>query len=93
MLELRLVKEMRNLAIFRWFLDAFASWMRVYMFCIEKVSKMGLFWLSLFLFILALFRLTNNLVESICFWLWDLECIVFIKEGQEKRENVRESRD
>ena len=39
---------MRNLAIFRWFLDAFASWMRVYMFYIEKVSKKGLFWLSLF---------------------------------------------
>ena len=41
MLELRLVKEMRNLAIFRWFLDAFASWMRVYMFYIEKVSEIG----------------------------------------------------
>ena len=56
MLELRLVKEMRNLAIFRWFLDAFASWMRVYMFCIEKVSKIGLFWLFLFLCYLSLFN-------------------------------------
>lgn len=48
MLELVLVVEMRNLGIFRWFLDAFASWMRVYMFYIKKVSKIGLFWLSLF---------------------------------------------
>ena len=46
---------MRNLAIFMWFLDAFASWMRVCMFCIEKVPKMGLFWLSLFLCCLSLF--------------------------------------
>lgn len=50
-----MVVEVRNLAIFRWFLDAFASWMRVYMFCIEKVSKKGLFWLSLFLCYLSLF--------------------------------------
>lgn len=45
---------MRNLGIFRWFLDAFASWMRVYMFYIKKVSKIGLFWLSLFLCYLSL---------------------------------------
>ena len=45
---------MRNLAIFRAFLDAFASWMRVYMFYIEKVSKIALFWLSLFLRYLSL---------------------------------------
>ena len=43
MFWLWLVGETRNLAIFRWFLGAFASWMRVYMFCIEKVSKKGLF--------------------------------------------------
>ena len=55
MLELGLVEGMRNLAIFWAFLDAFASWMRVYMFYIEKVSKMGLFWLSLFLCYLSLF--------------------------------------
>ena len=54
MLELWLIVEMRNLAIFRWFLDAFASWMRVYMFYIEKVSKIGFFWLSLFLCYLSL---------------------------------------
>ena len=41
MFGLGLVGEMRNLAIFRVFLDAFASWMRVYMFYIEKVSKKG----------------------------------------------------
>ena len=45
MLGLELVVEMRNLGIFWAFLDAFASWMRVYMSCIEKKPKMGLFWL------------------------------------------------
>lgn len=40
---------MRNLAIFWHILDAFASWMRVYLSLVEKVSKIGLFWLSLFL--------------------------------------------
>lgn len=56
MSQLRLVGEMRNLGIFWAFLDAFASWMRVCMSCIEKVSKMGLFWLSLFLCYFAKFN-------------------------------------
>ena len=72
MLVLRLVVEMRNLGIFRWFLDAFASWMRVYMSCIEKVPKMGLFWLSSFLVICHWFILVAILWQSICFWLWGL---------------------
>ena len=71
---------MRNLGIFRVFLDAFASWMRVYMFYIEKVSKIGLFWLSLFLCYLPLvysgchlmgkymlFVMRLGIVENLCF--------------------------
>lgn len=54
MSQLGLVEEMRNLAIFRVFLDAFASWMRVYLSLVKKVSKIGLFWLSLFLCYLSL---------------------------------------
>lgn len=53
MSQLGLVGEMRNLAIFWAFLDAFASWMRVYMFYIEKVPEIGLFWLSLFCVVLS----------------------------------------
>lgn len=53
------------------FLDAFASWMRVYMFCIEKVPKMGLFWLSLFCVTCHWFILVVILWQSIYFWLWD----------------------
>jgi hypothetical protein len=49
-----LVEEMRNLGIFRLFLATFMVGMRVYMFWVEKVSKIGLFWLSLFLCYLSL---------------------------------------
>ena len=83
---------MRNLAIFRWFLDAFASWMRVYMFYIEKVSKMGLFWLSLFLYSLSLFYSGCHLMGKyillvmgfgVVVWLLlpMLVCFVFLSIG------------
>lgn len=71
MLWLGLVGEMRNLGIFWAFLDAFASWIRVYLSLVKKMPKMGLFWLSLFYAICHWFILVVILWESICFLLWD----------------------
>lgn len=69
---------MRNLGIFRWFLDAFASWMRVYMFRIEKVSKMGLFWLSLFLCYLPLFYYGCHLMGKYMLLVMGLGVVVWL---------------
>ena len=75
---------MRNLAIFWAFLDAFASWMRVYTFCIEKVSETGLFWLSLFLCYLSLVYSGCHLMAKYMLFVMGF---VFIKEGEgEERE-------
>ena len=84
---------MRNLGIFRWFLDAFASWMRVYMFYIEKVSKIGLFWLSLFLCYLPLVYSGCHLMGKYILLVMGFGVYCIHQGEQEKRENVRESRD
>ena len=69
---------MRNLAIFRVFLDAFASWMRVYMFYIEKVSKKGQFWLSLFLCYLPLFYSGCHLVGKYMLFVMGFGVVVWL---------------
>lgn len=78
---------MRNLTIFRWFLDAFASWMRVYMFCIEKVSKMGLFWLSSFLCYLSWVYSGCHLMAKYILFVMGFGCVVIHQGGAgEERE-------
>lgn len=67
-------------------LDAFASWMMVYMFCIEKVSKMGLFWVSLFLVICHCsdWRIIWWELYAFGYGFWG---VMFVKEGAgEERE-------
>ena len=47
--ELGLIRYCSFLAIFRAFKGLLGIGMRVYLSLVEKVSKIGLFWLSLFL--------------------------------------------
>ena len=73
-----LVVEMRNLGIFRWFLDAFASWMRVYLSLVKKVPKMGLFLAFFILCYLSLFYSGCHLMVKYMLFVMGFGVVVWL---------------